>query len=462
MKFDSSSFRDPSGYVFYIDGEVYRQINQSYKKNYDMLMSTGLYQRLVNEEMLVCHTEVSKSEFPDDYALGFEECYKVIKPDIIPFVSYPYEWCFSQLKNAALLTLRIQKTALENGMSLKDASSYNIQFVGGKPIFIDTLSFEKYKEGEPWVAYRQFCQHFLAPLSLMALKDIRLNQLLRIYIDGIPLDLASSLLPFKSHFKLTLKTHIHFHAKTQRQYSDKTENIKGRKISRLGLLGIVENLETAIKRLRIKHLDTEWANYYEDNNNYSSPAMEDKEKIVSRYLDKIKPSILWDLGANTGKFSRIASNKGAVTISFDIDPMAVERNFLCCLENGEKKILPLLLDLTNPTPSIGWENEERLSVIDRGPADTALALALIHHLAISNNLPFKKIVDFFSKITNWLIIEFVPKEDSQVQKLLATREDIFPSYTQSSFEKEFCRKFDICEKDNVSDSARTLYLMKKK
>jgi hypothetical protein len=460
MKYDGGSFRDPSGYVFYHQGNVYRQINQVYEDDYNLLMSSGLYQMLVDKKILIPHEEISRKEFPESYK--FDEHYKIIKPEKIPFVSYPYEWCFSQLKDAALTTLKIQRIALEHGMTLKDASSYNIQFKNGKPVFIDTLSFEKYNEGEPWVGYRQFCQHFLAPLSLMALKDVRFNQLLKIYIDGIPLDLASSILAFKTHFNFSLQTHIHFHAKTQQRYSDKSEGVRKHRVNKIGLLGIIDNLESFIRKLKLKDLKTEWANYYEDNNNYSSIAMEAKKSDVAKFLDKVKPLSVWDLGANNGVFSRIAEKKGISTIAFDIDPIAVEMNYLSCSKEENTKILPLLLDLTNPSPGIGWENIERLSFIERGPTDAALALALIHHLAISNNVPFAKLADFFAKITKWLIIEFVPKEDSQVQKLLATRKDVFPLYSQHNFEIAFSEKFEIHDSIKIDDSLRTLYLMKKK
>ena len=173
---DSGSFRDSNGFVFWQDGALYRQVNTSYKDNYEHLMESGLYEVLVSGGLLLPHEEVNIQSSQPDLA------YKVIRPELIPFISYPYEWCFSQLKDAALTTLEIQKTCLDFGMSLKDCSAYNIQFRKGKPVLIDTLSFEKYREGQPWVAYRQFCQHFLAPLALMSHKDIRLNQLLRVYI----------------------------------------------------------------------------------------------------------------------------------------------------------------------------------------------------------------------------------------------------------------------------------------
>lgn len=450
------SFRDPSGFLFNKDGIILRQVNYYYKDNYDLLFGSGLYKSLVELKMLIPHEEI------DQIGVIPETAYKIIKPVQIRFISYPYEWCFSQLKEAALLTLQIQKTALEHGMWLKDSSAYNIQFMDGKPVLIDTLSFEKYQEGLPWIAYQQFCRHFLAPLALMCHRDIRLNQMLRIYIDGIPLDLASRLLPTSTRLNLSLLTHIHLHAKSQRIFSDKPVNIKSYRISRLSVLGLIDSLESSVRKLRWSPVHTEWADYYGDTN-YSPEGLIAKEKIVEELIESRRPENVWDLGANTGMFSRIAGDKGIETISFDIDPAAVEKNYLTCASRGISNVLPLLLDLTNPSPGIGWENNERMSLIERGPSDMVLALALIHHLAISNNLPLDHISNFFSRIcSGTLVIEFVPKNDSQVERLLRTREDIFGDYTQQAFEDAFRKHFRVKTCISIKDSFRVIYLMTKK
>jgi len=458
MQFEQipGSFRDPSGFLFVSDGEIFRQVNLSYKNNYDHLLNSGLYDALVSAGLLIPHEE-DDIDFPNP-----TKGYKIIKPARMSFISYPYEWCFSQLKNAALTTLKIQKIALEHGMSLKDSSAYNIQFKNGHPILIDTLSFEKYVEGRPWVAYRQFCQHFLAPLALMSMTDIRLNQLLRIYIDGCPLDLASRLLPFKSRFRFPLLSHIHLHAKAQIQYADtKKMPIKHNPtLSRKAFIGIIDSLESAVNGLKWEPKGTEWADYYNDTN-YSPDGFEHKKNIVKEFICESSPKTVWDLGANVGCFSRLASRKGIKTVAFDIDPAAVEKNYLDVISNGEKNILPLICDLTNPSPGLGWQNKERMSLVERGPADTVLALALIHHLAISNNLPFSKISQFMSAICRWLIIEFVPKGDSQVQRLLATRDDIFSEYDEKTFEREFGKYFELKGRVQIKDSERVLFLYRR-
>lgn len=449
-----SSFRDPSGFLFCNKGILLRQINLPYKDDFDYFLSSGLYQALLNDGFIISHEEVLEG------VTMREGGYKIIKPELAPFISYPCEWSFSQLKDAALLTLKIQKKALGFGMSLKDASAYNIQFKNGKPVLIDTLSFEKYKEGEPWVAYKQFCQHFLAPLALMSYRDIRLGQLFRIYIDGIPLDLASSLLPLKTRFVFSILSHIHLHAKTQKYFSDKVVRNKKLFLSRQRMLALVDNIEHATQGLKWEAKDTEWVDYY-DKTNYSVGGFENKKDTVSKFLDIIKPKTVWDLGANNGLFSRLASENGIFTVSLDVDPAAVEQNYLLSVDKNDKLILPLVLDLCNPTSSMGWGHRERMSLVERGPADVVLALALVHHLAISNNLPFSVIAEFFSQIGNSLIIEFVPKADSQVQRLLSTRKDVFLNYNKESFEEEFSQYFKIQKIHQIEDSDRVLYLMKK-
>jgi hypothetical protein len=452
-----ASFRDPSGFLFTRDENIYRQVNQSYVEEYRRLMESGLYEKLVKARFLVPHTEVGIPA--PDPSIG----YKIIQPERIPFISYPYEWAFSQLKDAALATLSLQKRALKFEMSLKDASAYNIQFQNGKPLLIDTLSFEIYQEGQPWVAYRQFCQHFLAPLSLMAYVDIRLGQLLRVYIDGVPLDLASELLPTRTRFNFGLLTHIHLHASAQRRYAGAAvkQPAAGKGMNKQSMVGLIESLESTVKKLNWKPAGTEWGNYYEITN-YSDAAFEHKKELVSKWLDQSNPGSVWDLGANTGVFSRLASGREIPTVSFDIDPAAVEQNYRQVKSSKERNILPLVLDLTNPSPAMGWHNRERESFSGRAPAGMIFALALIHHLAISNNVPFPQLVDFFHDLGQWLIIEFVPKSDSQVQKLLASRLDIFDHYTRDDFENVFRQRFDVIEAVQVQESERFIYLMRRK
>jgi hypothetical protein len=454
-----ASFRDPSGFLFKRNGVLYRQINKVYQEHYDHLMSSKLYAKLVYGGLLIAHEEVDIA--PEEPELA----YRVIKPEPVEFISYPYEWSFSQLKDAALATLSIQKHALEAGMVLKDASAYNIQFHHGKPVLIDTLSFEIYQEGDPWVAYRQYCQHFLAPLALMAYQDVRLSQLFRIYVDGIPLDLVSRLLPRRTRFVMGLATHIHLHAAAQKRYADRAtvKTQTARKMSKISFLGLMESLDSTIRKLNWKPSGTEWGDYYQASSSHYSPAaFEHKKKLVHQFMERIQPGTTWDLGANTGEFSRLAAERGCPTVAFDIDPAAVEQNYLLVRQNKESHMLPLVMDFTNPSPSLGWHNRERHSLMERGPADVLLALAIIHHLAISNNVPLPMLAAYLHDLGHWLIIEWVPKEDSQVQKLLASRQDIFTGYHMEGFEAAFESYFNIQEKVPIQDSPRLLYLLESK
>jgi hypothetical protein len=455
LKIFSSSFRDPSGFVFSNNNHIFRQINFNYKKNFDLLISSGLYDSLISKNLLIPHQEVKiKTPFK-------EKAYKIIKPEIVPFVSYPYEWCFSQLKTAALTTLRVQKIALKYKMSLKDSSAYNVQFINGKPILIDTLSFEAYNNKKPWKAYKQFCQHFFAPLMLIKYTDMRLNLLSRLFIDGIQIGFARKLLPLKSFLNPSILIHIHFHSLCQNFFAPKSSKKQKNFLTDNSFYGLIDNLESSISKLRWKPSNSEWSCYYE-NTNYSTAAFSNKISLVDKYIRKYKPKSVWDFGANIGEFSRLSSKYKINTISFDYDTFAVEKNFLNCVNTEEKYILPLVLDLTNPSPDIGWANRERFSLLSRGPSDMIFALALLHHLAIGNNVPFLKIAEYFSEICNFLIIEFIPKNDSQIEKMLSTRDDIFDYYNKETFEAEFKIFFEIIESSRIDESERILYLMKSK
>ncbi len=453
----AASFRDPSGFLFNHAGVLYRQVNRQYAADYDLLMSSGLYENLTKAGLLISHEEVDVTPLEPGIA------YKVIAPVLVKLVSYPYEWSFGLLKEAALATLSIQKRALKRGMSLKDASAYNIQFVNGKAALIDTLSFEAYEEGKPWDAYRQFCQHFLAPLALMAHVDVRLSGLLRNYIDGVPLDLAAKLLPGRTRLNFGLMSHLHLHAKVQTQQADKAPSGAAAKggMRKEALIGLIDNLRNTVQKLEWKPGGTEWGDYYEITN-YSDAAAKDKAEIIEKWLDDVKPTSVWDLGANDGTFSRLASERGIFTVAFDIDPTAVEKNYRQVKKVKEQNLVPLVLDLTNPSPAIGWHNSERDSFIDRAPAKMVFSLALIHHLAISNNLPLGDIARFFADAGEGVVMEFVPKADSQVQKLLQSRKDIFDHYTIEDFEASFGEYFHIREKVAVTESERFLFLLEKR
>ena len=456
IRLDAGSFRDPSGFVFYNHGEIYRQVNLSYQANYDQLIQSGLYHALVDSGLMIPHEE---SEFLPPQP---DRAYKVIKPAPIPFISYPYEWCFSQLQEAARTTLKIQKLALDVGMSLKDCSAFNIQFQQAGAIFIDSLSFERYEPGTPWVAYKQFCQHFLAPLALMSYKDLRLNQLGQIYLDGIPLDLAKSLLSIHNYLHWSIFFHICLHVRSQKHYGYRGRAVASTaRFSQRSFQGLIESLHRAVDGLTVRERRSEWSDYKEGENHHPSETIETKKKTVSAFLDKCDAKTLWDVGANTGLYSRMAGDKGIRVIALDQDPLCVELNYREAVKN-HLDILPLVMDLAAPSPGIGWQLQERRSLFQRSGTDTVLALGVIHHLAVGGNLPLKSLAEFFARMGERLIIEFIAKEDPKVQWLLSTRKDIFFDYTKENFEDAFGNYFVLEAAQPLRSSHRTVYLMRRR
>lgn len=457
MELLGSSFKDPNGFMFREGGRFLRVVEASYCEHYERLNGSGLYHELVELKLLVPHEEVDARGL-------WPTAYKVLEPRQIEFISYPYEWCFHQLKDAALATLRIQKLALERGLNLKDASAFNIQFIDGTATLIDTLSFERLVEGKPWVAYRQFCEHFLAPLALMSYCDARLGRLSRIRLDGVPVDLASLLLPWRSTLKFGLLLHLHLHARSLGKLSRQAQKpvLPKRKCSLNSVRGLIQSLESAVQGLRCKPSRTYWEGYYGDDQSTAERYLAQKEAVISNFLDQVRPTSVWDLGANTGRFSRLASGRHIPTWAFDADHDCVDRNYLQVREKQEPDLLPLWLDLANPSPGLGWEHDESMAWMDRGEPGLVMALALVHHLALGHNLPLPKLARFFSRLAPWLIIEFVPKTDPNAQTLLQVREDIFPRYTQAEFEREFAQHFTLEQTKPIPESQRVLYLLRRR
>lgn len=460
-----SSFRDPAGFIFEQDGIIYRQINQAAKDEYDHLMlKDGLYHALIKAKLLIPHEEIDIASID---AKNDDLRYKIIKPEAVPFISYPYEWSFPQLKDAALLTLKIQEIAIEHGMILKDASAYNVQFIGKRAVFIDTLSFAKYEPGKPWDGYRQFCEHFIAPLAAARYTSYDSLSLLKANLEGIPLSLTASILPKRARLNAGILSHIILHSASQKRYErsgaadskarEDARQVKTRRMSKMALLGLMSSLKNTVNSLQPPKSQTEWGDYY-DFTNYSEDGFKQKHAVVGKMLKLItpRPSTVWDFGANNGEFSQIAAKQGITTIAWDIDPIAVGRNYLH--QEHVKHMLPLIQDCVNPSPSIGWLGKERDSLFQRGPADAVLALAIIHHLAIGRNLPLSSIAEFFSMTGKHIIVEFVPKGDSKVDVLLASRTDIFPDYTIESFESAMEQHFLLIEKQPIEHTKRTLYL----
>ncbi len=454
---DPGSFRDPSGFVFTREGVLFRQVNASFAPDWDDLVASGLLSALQERRLLIGHEPA-----PIEAAAEPDRAHAVIRPERVDFVSYPYEWSFGMLRDAALLTLEAQSVAFDAGFTLRDATAYNVQFHRGRPILIDTLSFERAEAGAPWVAYRHFCEQFLAPLALMANRDIRLGLLLRDFIDGIPLDLAARLLPGRTRWNLGLGPHIHVHARAQARFADRGTDAaaasRTTSVSPLRQRALIDSLQRTIGKLDWTPEGTEWADYA-DHTSYGEDATAVKDDLVRRFLVAAGGSVVWDLGANTGRYSRIAAELGRRVVAWDVDPAATERHYRLIRRDGIEGILPLVLDLANPSPGLGWAGEERRSLERRADADVVLALALVHHLAIGRNVPLERIADYVARLAPALVIEFVPKEDPMVRVLLATREDVFPDYDLEGFRAAFARQFEIADEAPVTGTARVLLRM---
>jgi hypothetical protein len=463
---EPGSYRDPSGFVFRRDGVLYRQINAPFADDWAVFDSSGLHRALIDEGLLVADQPAALELGPEPGAVA------VIQPDEIEFISHPFEWSFSQLKDTAVLTLRAQALAGERGMTLRDASAYNVQFRDGKPVLIDTLSFERAAPDQPWKPYRQFCENFLAPLALMAHRDGRLGQLLRTWIDGVPLDLASELLPRSTrYFSPGLAAHIHLHARAQRQHAGSSgpegapsSAPRAVTMSANRRLALLDHLQRTIEGLHLPAHGTVWADYA-DQTSYSDAGTTSKESIVKEMLEGVAANggkRAWDIGANTGRYSRIAADAGFWVLALDIDWAAVERHYLALRSAGDRRIMPLLADIAEPSPAIGWENTERASLIERANADVLVALALVHHLAIGRNVPLPMLSRLIARLSPNLIVEWIPKEDPMVQRLLAAREDIFADYSPDGFRAAFGRDFEIVEERPIEDSGRVLFRMRRR
>lgn len=448
-----ASFRDPSGFVFRHEGVLFRKVNQSYRQHYEHLLDSGLYDELVSKGMLVSHEEVDSRQTPFQ-----DEAFKVLKPLRIPFLSYPYEWCFSELRDAALLTLDIQDTALRHGMSLKDGSAFNVQFVGGRPVFIDTLSFEIRNVDRPWPPYGQFCRHFLCPLVLAAQSDPRTLLLLRAFPDGIPLDLASRLLPSWTRLRPGLGLHIHAHARFLRKRTGEKAGIPRahRPFGKSSLLGLIDHLRSTLTSLSVPSSPTAWT-FYSPSESYTDRDLQHKRRWVADTLSSLAPGCLWDLGANSGDFSWLAADAGLNTVALDSDHGAVEACYGRTKADCTRQVLPLVMDLMNPSGGTGWLNEERASLLARGPVEAVMALAWIHHLAIGNNLPLASIAAFLRRCAPAAIVEFVPKEDPQVRRMLALKGDIFPDYSSRAFEASVSSDYRMVRRETLPDGGRILY-----
>lgn len=449
-----ASYRDPSGFVFEHEGKIYRQVNKSYVSSFEQLCNSGLYQQLVSKGDLIAHTEINSN------ISGSSDWFTTLLPEQLPFISYPYEWCFDQLRDAALLTLSVTRYSIEKGMILKDATPYNIQFHNGRPLFIDTLSFDRYEADQPWIAYRQFCENFLFPLYLEHYLGTDCIPWLRNYLDGIPVDVVARLLPWKSKWNLGVRLHVLL----QNNVKQAGQKNGPQKIvfSQQKMLHLLQHLESIVANIKPGYpKQSNWSNYYEETI-LGQGYLKEKEKVFTKMLSLLTYSTVVDLGANDGYFSMIMAKTSKLVVAIDSDSRCINSLYQRCKTESIKNIMPLVNDLSNPSPSLGFNNQEREGLGKRMKADLVVALALIHHLAISKNLPLPLLANYFSSFSPQLIIEFVPKEDEKIKQLLSGRRDIFDHYTKDDFEKSFSEYYNILASETITGTGRVLYCMKRK
>lgn len=447
-----SSYRDPSGFLFYHEGTLYRQINRVFAKSFEQFQQSGLSEHLTGKGLLTPY------EVLNENLTGSEDWFQTLRPEFLPFISYPYEWCFDMLKDAALATLEAALEAINFNMLLKDASAYNLQWHKGRMQFIDTLSFEPYDPQSPWIAYRQFCEHFLAPLALMHYLKEPLQPLQLSYPDGLPLGLTKKLLPAKSRWNLHVYLHLHLQAKLSAKATGRPE--KQAPFSKTKMLQLLKSLQQAIGSFSLEQPSGVWSDYYQEAHQRED-YVQQKKSLLAGWLPGLGAQTAIDAGANEGEFSLLLAENGITTISADFDHYSVNRFYKKIKVQGPQNIHPLILDLSNPSPAIGVNNRERASFLQRTHCDLVLALAVIHHLAIGKNIGFDKIARLFASLGKTLIIEFVPKEDEKIRLMLQSKPDVYHWYTKENFLAAFSSLYTIEQEEPIGTSGRTLFRMKR-
>lgn len=454
---NTGSFRDRDGRVYHFRGRVFRGLSETALESYRLLEQKKFFAKLVQTGQVIGTREVKSEDnpLPDEVK---EPWAGFLEHDPVPVISYPYEWTFSMLKAAARLQLHLVERAVSNGFSLKDATPYNIQFIGRKPVFIDIPSFEPLQEGEPWSGYRQFCEMFLFPLFFQAYKGCNFQPFMRASIDGINVQAAASLFGFRDRFRKGVMSHVWLQSKLDRRFGGSSENVrsnlKSAGFNRELILVNVRKLQKLVKNLEWEAKGSEWGDYTEFHN-YSDEDHVRKEEFIRRSIMAEKPDTVWDIGCNTGQFSRIAAAECQRVVSTDIDHVAVERIFLN--PQTPENILPLVQNVADPSPNWGWRNRERSDLQTRSKPDLVLCLALIHHVVITANIPLSEFIGWLAGLTDKLVIEYVSRKDDKVETLLRNKEDKYQDYSRDSLESNLRLHFKISHQEDVNNGNRTLY-----
>ncbi len=459
LRLEPGSFRDRHGRVFYAEGGVYRGLSAKALADWETLSHTAFFQQAMERGDIIATRRLTADDVPSAARYGAAWA-GYLQHDSVPFVSYPYEWSFGMLQDAARLHLRLLAEALDEDFMLKDASAYNVQWLGAAPVFIDIPSFERRTPGHPWAGYRQFCQLFLYPLMLQAYKDVSFRPWLRGQIDGVEPQAMAGLFSGRFRFKPGVLTHVTLQAKLQNRAGGTQRDVKT-DLERAGfnktmIQANVKRLRRLVERLTWRRPRSEWS-HYTDLGHYTDADKQAKADFVRRAAATRRWGLVWDLGANTGAFSRIAADHADYVIAMDADELAVERMYQSHRERAVTNILPLVVNLADASPALGWRGLERKSLTQRGAPQLSLCLALIHHIVIGANIPLPEFVEWLAELKSALIIEFIGKDDPMVQALLRNKDDVYDDYHQSVFEEALSRVYTISERKTLGNGSRILY-----
>jgi ribosomal protein L11 methylase PrmA len=466
LNYESGSYRDRDGRVFVdSEGGICRALSARALAEWNVVRQTRFFaaatatQRVVSTETLPDTSLISDDESTDHWA-------GVLRHAVVPFVSYPFEWSFGMLQDAALLHLELLEQALGEDITLKDGTAYNVQWYGSRPVFIDVPSFERHIPGQPWAGYRQFCQTFLYPLLLNAYKNIPFQPWLRGCLEGITPQQCRNLMSFRDFFRRGVLSHVWLHSQLQAsrvvEDVDNTRALSASGFSKELIRANVTGLQRLIRGLRWKASVSVWSGYA-DANGYTPADRQAKENFVRRAVQTQRWSLVWDIGCNTGVYSRIAAENADRVVAMDADYLAIERfyqSLKATPQPGTATILPLVNNLVDPSMGLGWRGVERKALVDRGRPDLTLCLALVHHLVIGHGVPLHELLTWLAGLRTNLIIEFVSKADPMVQRLLRGRRDNYADYEPEVFERLLSEMFDVVQTERLSSGSRTLYFAK--
>jgi len=459
---EPGSYRDRNGCVFYRGNRIFRGLSKAALENWEALQRAPFFEANRKSGKIVDTWSVD----PQKEGLAEGSWAGIVEHARIPFISYPYEWPFGMLKDAALLHLDLMCQALACGMILRDSSPYNIQWNGVHPVFIDIPSFAPLRKGEPWVGYRQFCELFLYPLMLQAYKGADFRPWLRGRIDGIPAEDMRRLMSARDLLRPGVLLHVVAQSALQQRYSSKGVNVK----SQLATAGFdkslikrnVNKLADLVAKLVPPPIKTEWSDY-DRTHSYDEKEFQRKLEFVRAAAATRRWRLVWDLGCNTGTFSRVAAEHADYVVAMDGDWMAIERFYQHEKAGAASRtILPLVVNLADASPNQGWRGAERKGLAERGRPELTLCLALIHHIVISANIPLADFIDWLASLGTAVVIEFVGRDDEMVQILLANRDDQYDDYQPDIFRQLLAARFDIRAEQDLKSGKRRIYFAEPK